>query len=61
MGTTRIRIGTDDPSTFPKGRIDPAKADAITEADIVLHEREDEAEALRDMVHHWRCIRRRMG
>ena len=34
MGTTRIRIDPDDPSTFPTGRIDPAAVDATTEADI---------------------------
>ena len=42
MGKTRIRIDPDDPSTFPKGRIDPAVVDATTEADIALQEREDE-------------------
>lgn len=48
MGTTRIRIDPDDPSTFPKGRLDPAVVDATTEADIALQEREDEAEARQD-------------
>lgn len=41
MGTTRIRIDPDDPSTFPDGRVDPAALDATTEADIALQERED--------------------
>ncbi len=48
MSTTRIRIDPDDPSTFPEGRIDPARVDATTEAEIVLQEREDKAEALQD-------------
>lgn len=41
MGTTRITIDPDDPSTFPKGRIDPAVVDSTTETDIALQERED--------------------
>ncbi len=47
MSTTRIRM--DDPSTFPKGRIDAARVDATTEAEIAAQEREDEAEALQDI------------
>ncbi|MDE0694945.1 MAG: hypothetical protein OXH76_03820 [Boseongicola sp.] len=48
MGTARIRIDPGDPSTFPKGRIDPAVVDATTEADIALQECEDESEAMQD-------------
>ena len=61
MSTTRIRIDPDDPATFPKGRIDPARVDATTEAEIALQEREDEAEALQDMARYTRRVRRRMG
>ena len=61
MSTTRIRIAPDDPSTFPKGRIDPAVVDATTEAEIALQEQEDEAEALQDMACYTRRVRRRMG
>ena len=61
MSTTRITIDPDDPSTFPDGRIDPARVDAITEAEIALQEREDEDEAVQDMARYTRRIRRRMG
>jgi len=43
MSTTRVRIDPDDPSTLPEGRIDPARVDATTEAEIAAQEREDEA------------------
>ena len=61
MGTTRIRIDPDDPSTFPRGRIDPAKVDATTEADIARQAREDDADAMQDMARYTRRIRRRLG
>ena len=44
MSTTRVRIDPDDPSTLPEGRIDPARVDATTEAEIAEQEREDEEE-----------------
>ena len=37
--------GFPDPSTLPEGRIDPARVDATTEAEISAQEREDEEEA----------------
>ena len=61
MGTTRIRIDPDDPSTFPEGRIVPTVVDATTEADIALQETEDEAKAMQDMARYTRRIRRRLG
>ncbi len=61
MSITRIRIDPDDPSTLPKGRIDPARVDATTKAGIALQEREDEAGASQDTARYTRRIRRRMG
>ena len=61
MGTTRIRVDPDGPATFPKGRIDAARVDATTEAEIVAQEREDEEEAMQDMARYARRVRRRMG
>ncbi|MXX87982.1 MAG: XRE family transcriptional regulator [Boseongicola sp. SB0677_bin_26] len=49
---TRVTIDLNHPSTFPRGRIDPERVDATSEADIALEEREDEA--MQDMA---RCIR----
>ncbi len=59
MSATRIRIDPDDPATFPEGRIDPARVDATTEAEIAAQEREDEAEALQDMARYTRRVRQR--
>ncbi len=42
---TWISIDPEDPSTFPKGRIDTVRVDATTEAEIAMQEREDGAEA----------------
>ena len=61
MSTTRVRIDPDDPTTFPEGRIDPAKVDATTEADITLQQQEDDAEAMQDMARYARRVRRRLG
>ena len=63
MSTTRVRIDPDDPSTLPEGRIDPARVDATTEAEIAAQEREDEDEdeAMQDMARYARRVRRRLG
>ncbi|MYF89253.1 MAG: hypothetical protein F4186_07775 [Boseongicola sp. SB0676_bin_33] len=61
MGTTRVKIEPDDPSTIPEGRVAPAVVSAATEADIARQEREDEAEALQGTVRYTRRIRRRLG
>ena len=59
MSTTRVRIDPDDLSTLPEGRIDPARVDATTEAEIAAQEREDEA--MQDMARYARRVRRRLG
>ena len=61
MSTTRVRIDSDDPSTLPEGRIDPAVVDATSEADIASQIQEDEDEAMRDMARYARRVRRRLG
>ena len=61
MSTTRVRIDPGDPSTLPGGRIDPAKVDATTEAEIGAQEREDEDKAIQDMARYARRIRPRPG
>ena len=61
MSTTRIRIDPDDPSTLPEGRIDPARVDAATEAELAAQEREDEEDAMQDMARYALRVRRRMG
>ena len=59
MSTTRIRIDPDEPATFPEGRIDAAKVDSTTEAEIGLQQREDDAEAMQDVARYARRVRRR--
>jgi len=59
MSTTRITVDPDDPATFPKGRLDPAVVDGITEAEIVMQEQEDDAEAMQDAARYARRDRRR--
>ncbi len=61
MSITCIKIDPDDPSTLPEGRIDPARVDATTEAEIAAQEREDEEEAMQDMARYARQVRRRLG
>ena len=59
MSTTRVRIDPDDPPTLPEGRIDPARLDATTEAEIAAQEREDEDEAMQDLARQPRRDRQR--
>ena len=61
MSSTRVRINPDDPVTFPEGRIDPAVVDATTEAEIALQQKDDDAQAMRDMARYAPRIRRRLG
>jgi putative transcriptional regulator len=43
------------------GRIDEARVDATTEADIARHIAEDDAEAMQDAAKYTRRVRRRLG
>ncbi|MCY3939546.1 MAG: hypothetical protein OXG29_00510 [Gammaproteobacteria bacterium] len=47
MSEMRIRIDPADPSTLPKGRINPAVVHDATEAGIALRQQEDEEQAMR--------------
>ena len=58
MGTTRVRIEPGDPATLPEGRIDVAKVDGTTEAEIRLQQREDDADAMRDVARYGRSKRK---
>ncbi|MCZ0935068.1 MAG: hypothetical protein OXJ54_07820 [Gemmatimonadetes bacterium] len=49
MSTTRITIDLDDPESLPKGRVDYAVLDGTTEENIASQQREDDAEAMRDI------------
>ncbi len=55
MSTTRVRIDPDVPQDLPEGRIDEEVLDRTTDADLARQQRQDDAEAVRDMA---RCARR---
>lgn len=61
MGRTRVRVDPDDPQSWPRGRVDYAVLDATTEGDLVEQQRQDDAEAMRDMARFARRVRRRLG
>ena len=61
MSTKRVRIDPADPRSLPEGRIDHAVVDSATEADLSSQQREDDAEAMRDMARFARRVRRRLG
>ena len=61
MSMTRVRIEPGKPHGAPEGRIDPAVLDGATEEDIARQEREDDAEAMRDMARFARRVRKRLG
>ena len=61
MNETRLKIDLSDSDGFPRGRVDRDVLDATTEDDIARQEREDDAEAMRDMGRFARRVRRRLG
>lgn len=68
MGKVRVRLapdGTlsalDQPGATIAGRIDVARVDATTEADIARHAAEDGAEAMQDAASYAVRVRRRTG
>ncbi len=61
MKTVRVRIDPASPSTLPKGRIDKARVDATTDADIAKQAASDEAQAMQDAARFARRVRKRLG
>ena len=61
MKIVRMKIDPADPATMARGRIDEARVDATTEADIARHIAEDEAEVMQDAARYTRRIRSRLG
>ena len=58
MGTVRVMLDADRPL---KGRIDPRRVDATTEADIQRHAAADDAASAQDAAAYARRVRRRTG
>lgn len=61
MKTVRMTIDVQNPIAKPAGRIDTARVDATTEADIAKHKAADDAEAMLDAAKFARRVRRRLG
>lgn len=61
MRTVRATISPAAPATLKLGRIDSARVDATTEADIAAHQADDEADAMQDAAKFVRRVRKRLG
>jgi putative transcriptional regulator len=61
MKTVRVKIDPANPASMTLGRVDEARVDATTEADIARHIAEDEAHAMQDAAPYARRIRSRLG
>lgn len=61
MKTVRARIDPAVPASLPSGRIDGARVDATTEADLARQAAADEAEAMQDAAKFARRVRKRLG
>ena len=61
MTTVRIHLDPSQGVGKPRGRIDAARVDATTEAQIAQHMAQDEAEALQDTAQFVRRVRQGLG
>lgn len=61
MKTVRMRIDAGQAHLRPPGRIDEARVDASTEAQIARHQAADDAQAVQDAAEFARRVRRRLG
>lgn len=61
MTTVRIHIDPARGASARQGRVDIARVDATTEADIAQHMAQDEAQALQDAAQFARRVRQRLG
>ena len=61
MKTVRVTIDPAHPGTLPKGRIDKARVDATTQAEIARQAASDDALAMQDAARFARRVRKRLG
>lgn len=61
MKTVRKMISPASPAALSGGRIDPARVDATTEAEIAAHQAADELGAMLDAAKFARRVRKRLG
>ena len=61
MKEVRVTVDRSDPASFPKGRIDPDRVEATTDAEIQSQIDQDNEEAMADMGDYIRGVRARAG
>ena len=61
MTRTRVKIDPGHRRDLPAGRVNYAVLDATTERDIAAQQRQDDAEAMRDMAKFARRVLKRLG
>ncbi len=61
MKTVRVKINPAALASMPQGRVDAARLDATSEADIAAQQRVDDAEAMQDTAKYARRVRKRLG
>jgi putative transcriptional regulator len=61
MKTVRIKLDPKGTNSAASGRIDRARVDATTEAEIAAQEAADDARAMQDSARYARRVRRRLG
>lgn len=61
MKTVSIKIDPSIPTSISVGRIDLARVEATTDADIAMHQAVDEVDAKLDAAKFARRVRRRLG
>jgi putative transcriptional regulator len=57
----RVSVDLNNPKSFPKGFVNKKLLDATTERIIKLHQREDDAEAMKDAAKYAKRVRERIG
>ena len=61
MKTARAKLDPNHPNKAPKGRINLRVLDATTDADILIQQKSDDAEAMQDAAKFARRVRKRLG
>jgi putative transcriptional regulator len=61
MKTVRMKIDVQSADAKPMGRFDGARVEATTDADIAMHQAQDDANAMLDAAKFVRRVRRRLG
>ena len=57
----KIKLDPANPKTWPKGRINAARLDATTEAELAAQQASDDSAAMQDAAKYARRVRQRLG